>query len=269
MRLDALGWPMDRPVFAAVDSQIAASAYPVGLGFVRAYAAGIGRPAAVYGPAPFVEWCLAQGVHGVAFACASSEGPYPTLAEGASGPLVVQLQRRLAAALKPAGLTVAVDGVFDLKTAAAVRLYQGAEGLTVDGIVGQETWLALSPAQLHQTTTQRQLGGTTADVDYAIAADYGQAPKPATDPPPPDPTPGGEVAATVPPAVATLSTDPTGQTEGLWLVQSLAFLRAEFTDSANADGYAAMGVGTANLTSFMSTAAATRIWSLCEPQQSI
>jgi peptidoglycan hydrolase-like protein with peptidoglycan-binding domain len=36
-----------------------------------------------------------------------------------------------------------VDGIFGTKTLAAVRQYQEANGLTVDGVVGKNTWMKL------------------------------------------------------------------------------------------------------------------------------
>jgi peptidoglycan hydrolase-like protein with peptidoglycan-binding domain len=36
-----------------------------------------------------------------------------------------------------------VDGIFGPKTEAAVRAFQSNENLTVDGIVGKQTWTAL------------------------------------------------------------------------------------------------------------------------------
>ncbi len=41
------------------------------------------------------------------------------------------------------GHPVAVDGIFGPITAGAVRSFQGAHGLDVDGIVGNQTWPAL------------------------------------------------------------------------------------------------------------------------------
>jgi murein L,D-transpeptidase YcbB/YkuD len=61
----------------------------------------------------------------------------PELAEGATGAEVSRLQH---------GLTVvgtysaAIDGDFGPLTAAAVREYQTQRGITVDGIVGDQTW---------------------------------------------------------------------------------------------------------------------------------
>jgi hypothetical protein len=45
--------------------------------------------------------------------------------------------------LKRAGHSVDVDGVFGDATDQAVRAYQAASGLVVDGVVGEQTWLKL------------------------------------------------------------------------------------------------------------------------------
>ncbi|MGV3531777.1 MAG: peptidoglycan-binding domain-containing protein [Chthoniobacteraceae bacterium] len=65
------------------------------------------------------------------------------LAIGATGTTVSALQAGLtkyaptpASAAHPGG----VDGVFGSKTDAAVRAYQTERGVTVDGILGDETW---------------------------------------------------------------------------------------------------------------------------------
>ena len=67
----------------------------------------------------------------------------PTLRKGARGTAVADLQRRLAAAGFSAG---AVDGIFGSLTDAAVRSFQGARRLMVDGVVGPQTWGALPRA---------------------------------------------------------------------------------------------------------------------------
>jgi peptidoglycan hydrolase-like protein with peptidoglycan-binding domain len=63
-----------------------------------------------------------------------------TLRRGASGSVVSELQRRLGAAGFSPG---AVDGLFGSRTEGAVRAYQRARGLGLDGIVGPQTWAAL------------------------------------------------------------------------------------------------------------------------------
>jgi hypothetical protein len=57
------------------------------------------------------------------------------LGNGNAGPLVESLQRQLS----DAGYPVEADGIFGPKTEAAVRAFQTAHGLQIDGIVGPET----------------------------------------------------------------------------------------------------------------------------------
>jgi hypothetical protein len=59
---------------------------------------------------------------------------------GARGPEVLQIQQRLSQFGIYSG---AQDGVFGGGTDSAVRTFQSAQGLTVDGQVGPETWAAL------------------------------------------------------------------------------------------------------------------------------
>ncbi len=61
-------------------------------------------------------------------------GATPLVAEGASGPAVADLQRRLGAA---------PDGTFGPGTSAAVRAFQSSRRMTADGVVGPATWAAL------------------------------------------------------------------------------------------------------------------------------
>src|SRR3954470_21584181 len=67
------------------------------------------------------------------------EGGLP-LQAGSQGDLVMQVQRVL---------HVDADGIFGVQTDAAVRSYQQAKGLDVDGIVGLATWGSLFPGQTH------------------------------------------------------------------------------------------------------------------------
>ena len=64
----------------------------------------------------------------------------PILSQGSRGPAVIDLQDRLAAAGFSPG---AADGIFGSLTDAAVRSFQRAKDLAVDGIVGPLTWSAL------------------------------------------------------------------------------------------------------------------------------
>ena len=69
---------------------------------------------------------------------------YPTLRKGNKGEAVKELQTMLNAKGYDCGK---VDGDFGSKTLAAVKAFQKANGLTVDGVVGQKTWTALNGAQ--------------------------------------------------------------------------------------------------------------------------
>ncbi|MVN85838.1 peptidoglycan-binding protein [Deinococcus sp. HMF7620] len=64
---------------------------------------------------------------------------WQNLRQGDSGRDVTTLQYLL----REAGQTVDIDGLFGAGTNTAVRNFQGASGLTVDGIVGGNTWEAL------------------------------------------------------------------------------------------------------------------------------
>ena len=56
--------------------------------------------------------------------------------QGSSGSVVTKIQQ----ALKSAGYyTYTVDGIYGSRTAAAVKKYQKAKGLEVDGIAGNQT----------------------------------------------------------------------------------------------------------------------------------
>jgi hypothetical protein len=62
------------------------------------------------------------------------------LRQGSRGVCVTTLQRMLAARGFNPG---AIDGVFGARTKAAVVCFQAAVGITVDGVVGPQTWTAL------------------------------------------------------------------------------------------------------------------------------
>lgn len=67
--------------------------------------------------------------------------PYPLLREGNRGAYVTFLQQLLESNLYPVG---GIDGIFGSRTLSAVRTFQGANNLTVDGLVGNNTWNALT-----------------------------------------------------------------------------------------------------------------------------
>src|SRR5262245_28274771 len=84
-----------------------------------------------------------------AFETLELESPaMPTLRMGSRGSAVIDLQTRLAGAGFSPG---PVDGIFGSRTDGAVRSFQGARGLKVDGIVGPLTW-----GELLGTTTAPQ-----------------------------------------------------------------------------------------------------------------
>ncbi|HEY5836822.1 peptidoglycan-binding protein [Streptomyces sp.] len=84
---------------------------------------------------------------GLAFATPAGAYGWPaSLRQGDSGPAVTELQIRVAgwAADSPSHTYVAVDGAFGPGTAAAVRRFQAAYGLTVDGVAGAQTFSVLN-----------------------------------------------------------------------------------------------------------------------------
>ncbi|MFT8310364.1 MAG: peptidoglycan-binding protein [Sporolactobacillus sp.] len=92
---------------------------------------------AVDGVVGSATWAaLAKAVTQKAKAAASSEVavvayPGTAIKRGSQGKNVERIQR---------ALSLTVDGIFGLKTEAAVKAYQKRHGLTVDGIVGSKTW---------------------------------------------------------------------------------------------------------------------------------
>lgn len=65
---------------------------------------------------------------------------YSTVKSGSKGSSVSELQT----ILNDKGYDLSVDGIFGSKTQAAVRDYQSKNGLSVDGIVGKNTWSSLT-----------------------------------------------------------------------------------------------------------------------------
>lgn len=71
------------------------------------------------------------------------------LSYGSSGEDVKELQK----ALNNVGFALDVDGKFGAKTQSAVKSYQKSKGLSVDGIVGNNTWTSLSGSTTNNNTT--------------------------------------------------------------------------------------------------------------------
>ncbi len=85
---------------------------------------------------------------------------YSTISYGSSGSDVKKLQE----ALNAQGYSLAVDGQFGSKTQAAVRDYQKKNGLSVDGIVGKNTWSSLNSkgSSSKSTSTKKTAAAATA-----------------------------------------------------------------------------------------------------------
>ena len=76
----------------------------------------------------------------------------PLLKKGSTGEAVEQLQK----ALKDLGYDPgAVDGKFGANTEAAVKSFQSANGIAVDGIVGDITWLNIDEADQSNPTIKK------------------------------------------------------------------------------------------------------------------
>jgi peptidoglycan hydrolase-like protein with peptidoglycan-binding domain len=82
----------------------------------------------------------------------------PTIGPGATGDAVRRLQRALR---RTANLSVAVDGIFGPVTETAVKEFQQGAGLTVDGIVGDQTW----SVPLHAAGATRE---STVGLQYVV-----------------------------------------------------------------------------------------------------
>ena len=74
-----------------------------------------------------------------------------TIRKGNRGEAVKQAQTLLNAKGYHCGT---VDGIFGVKTDAATRTFQKANGLSVDGIIGKNTWAALQAAQTEEPKTE-------------------------------------------------------------------------------------------------------------------
>lgn len=75
-----------------------------------------------------------------------SGDPMPSLKQGSSGDVVRSLQEILTKGAYGLWETIpkGIDGNFGANTTASVRAFQGWAGVKVDGVVGQQTWDAVT-----------------------------------------------------------------------------------------------------------------------------
>jgi peptidoglycan hydrolase-like protein with peptidoglycan-binding domain len=79
----------------------------------------------------------------------------PTLSEGSSGPVVGWLQYVFSGGADGVivdwvAYSAPIDGMFGPLTAASVRSFQESRNLTVDGVVGDETWFGFVTPGTHE-----------------------------------------------------------------------------------------------------------------------
>jgi peptidoglycan hydrolase-like protein with peptidoglycan-binding domain len=79
----------------------------------------------------------------------------PVLRKGSTDPAVRDLQEALKALGHDPG---PIDGVFGASTEAAVKAFQQAKGISVDGIVGEVTWINIDEAD--QSEPVLKIGST-------------------------------------------------------------------------------------------------------------
>jgi Putative peptidoglycan binding domain/Penicillin-insensitive murein endopeptidase len=85
----------------------------------------------------------------------------PVLRHGSRGSAVRDLQTRLntwITASRPGLQQLVVDGSFGSRTLAAVQTYQQSQGLTVDGVVGSQTWARLLRQQVPPSSVPALIG---------------------------------------------------------------------------------------------------------------
>jgi peptidoglycan hydrolase-like protein with peptidoglycan-binding domain len=87
--------------------------------------------------------------------------PWPVVQSGSQDHPVRTLQHLLRAH----GQSVAVDGIFGPLTEAAVKAIQTSSGLTVDGVVGPQTWPALI-VQVQQGSTGDAVRGVQEEFQF-------------------------------------------------------------------------------------------------------
>jgi peptidoglycan hydrolase-like protein with peptidoglycan-binding domain len=97
----------------------------------------------------------------------------PTISQGSTGPVVGWLQYVFSGGLGYVvdwvAYTAAIDGLFGPQTDASVRSFQESRSLTVDGIVGDETWFGfVTPGTVEHLFLEKACGL----VDARLPATY-------------------------------------------------------------------------------------------------
>jgi peptidoglycan hydrolase-like protein with peptidoglycan-binding domain len=77
--------------------------------------------------------------------------------------------RNIQVALKGAGISVKVDGVYGSATRTAVRTFQSQKGLGVDGVVGPQTWAAMQTVMTSLTKFTYKWYSCTAPIGASVA----------------------------------------------------------------------------------------------------
>ena len=111
------------------------------------------------------HWAIPRGLDGTV-----PTTDKPTLRKGASGEYVTLLQTLLIQRGYSVGATGA-DGKFGAKTEAAVKAFQKDNGLSVDGVVGRNTWAALEEGQKDLYTVT--ISHVSKDVADSLVKQYG------------------------------------------------------------------------------------------------
>jgi peptidoglycan hydrolase-like protein with peptidoglycan-binding domain len=89
----------------------------------------------------------------------------PTIRRGDEGPVVRRAQRGIR---RTPNLGLAVDGIFGAATEQAVREFQQASNLTVDGIVGPNTWAKLPDGAPMPTLRRGSHGNVVRDLQRVL-----------------------------------------------------------------------------------------------------
>lgn len=99
----------------------------------------------------------------------TSIAPWPVVARPMEAPAVRALQHLL----RFRGQAVTADGIFGPKTEAAVRAFQAATHLVVDGKAGPKTWAAIITTVRKGSKGEAVRGAQVLLVDVTVDGDFG------------------------------------------------------------------------------------------------